>query len=51
MRVPRALLDRDDVAIVLPLVFFDLGQFLTFCQELSSCIKLCGFGALLSVEE
>lgn len=39
-KVPASILQRNDVAIVLPLVFFDLGQFLSFCLELSSCIRL-----------
>ena len=39
-KVPTSILQRDDVAIILPLAFFDLGQFLTFCLELSSCIRL-----------
>ena len=39
-KVPASILQRDDVAIILPLAFFDLGQFLSFCLELSSCIRL-----------
>ena len=34
------ILRRDDVAIILPLVFYDLGMVLNQCRELSQCVKV-----------
>lgn len=41
------VLNREDVAIILPLIFFDLGVVLPQCRELSSCIKLFELFSLL----